>query len=1123
MATNSQERSNEQGTTAPSVAPLDGELTAELLTAKNFLGYGYDRSRKTIEREAWQVHDSEIRIGSKEHIKAYAIGSNESESFEKLRSKYVFLSDITIPVKNMANPNVKTSLNHEKDNESQASSKRQCYSFIRYKKVYASIKRFPTSRNGVIESGDSFVKSGCIYIGYQITMTAQFENAESKGKSATKAETGAKIASVYNVDTNADWGADFSKGRKASNVQISVVSHGVVLPALQTFYKDMETAITALNSIESEFKAMISVPQPGAKFIIDLSNDLEVYPTLGRKTVAQDTSKVADDLGSWEYLSRQIREQMQGTSKRLVELFSMSVKDCPEPASKYTQEQKEVLGLKQFFKGLSEFVARAAYDAANETLANKKKMMILGCSGAGKSSLVAALLGSPLCTKEIRSGQWVVDYADGVIEHPARPKIGHERSETEGCIIYQKPDVPYAYLDCAGFEDTKGYAADINNAKAVSILLERHSVECIIVVLKPEDFRTGTARGQDFIKIMKQVASLSTHSEPNKIWSSVLFVVNGPVVNPVNDSAFEDNIQAQAQLVRQIRTIQEIWNDDRSVHDLLGQWLHSFSDRLVVANLKKDHGMIKSILENKIQACITARTERLGKPNIEAYYAKGFPVDQDFVEILSRITSHFNLLRERYARYESEIQLLQTPNRSSNDNYIDEVSLNKQKTELETQRKKLHNNSTPKDLLPFSSNKPITHYYFSAEEFLFEYNRGIPYVGGRLYPSEISHLGTFREDGGNHQDNAVYKAYFSPCHALSPSRLIGKSTVSDARVVVSVKTKDHPDIHVEIDELTAEIRDIEDKLGQAAAYKDRKALGAEQVSHEIEVIKSKKDAISDELSAYEFFCSRLSSIIQTLKLNTSKDKNSTRFNKFLENFSVEKLQKKMSYSSESKTHTAAPGVSPKKSGLYPEIDVSRRLRQAAGNGLDAELRRLLTSDRNIVNVIDNKEDKGWTALHWAVYCGQVTCVRVLTEFDASYTIQDKSAGHMTSIDIAISKNNRAVIEVLSAYIRNKIVSSSDKNDGKVIRNATNQEDIEAIKLLVHDGIDVDSQSPSNYQTALHIASEKGFERIVKFLLEHGARTDITDSQGKYAEDYAKGHESILKLFREHRCDVEHVY
>lgn len=104
MSTNSSEKSDsqkdEQSEAIPVAIPLDGELTAELLTAKNFLGYGYNRSRKTIEQEVWSMDDSHVRIGHREHIKAYAVDIDERESFGKLSTKYTFLSDPTIPVKN---------------------------------------------------------------------------------------------------------------------------------------------------------------------------------------------------------------------------------------------------------------------------------------------------------------------------------------------------------------------------------------------------------------------------------------------------------------------------------------------------------------------------------------------------------------------------------------------------------------------------------------------------------------------------------------------------------------------------------------------------------------------------------------------------------------------------------------------------------------------------------------------------------------------------------------------------------------------------------------------------------------------------------------------------------------
>lgn len=59
-------------------------------------------------------------------------------------------------------------------------------------------------------------------------------------------------------------------------------------------------------------------------------------------------------------------------------------------------------------------------------------------------------------------------------------------------------------------------------------------------------------------------------------------------------------------------------------------------------------------------------------------------------------------------------------------------------------------------------------------------------------------------------------------------------------------------------------------------------------------------------------------------------------------------------------------------------------------------------------------------------------------------------------------------------------------------------------------------SPMEFGTALHYASKRGNEQLVRFLLERGAETSIKDSVGKTALQYAqeRNHSTVITLFEE---------
>jgi ankyrin repeat protein len=78
-----------------------------------------------------------------------------------------------------------------------------------------------------------------------------------------------------------------------------------------------------------------------------------------------------------------------------------------------------------------------------------------------------------------------------------------------------------------------------------------------------------------------------------------------------------------------------------------------------------------------------------------------------------------------------------------------------------------------------------------------------------------------------------------------------------------------------------------------------------------------------------------------------------------------------------------------------------------------------------------------------------------------------------------------------------------KEEDTTGRRKTQADSIEAIKLCLDAGIDVNA-ADNRGQTAMHGAAFQGFDDVVKFLAEHGARLDVKDKQGKTPLDSAKG-------------------
>jgi ankyrin repeat protein len=78
-----------------------------------------------------------------------------------------------------------------------------------------------------------------------------------------------------------------------------------------------------------------------------------------------------------------------------------------------------------------------------------------------------------------------------------------------------------------------------------------------------------------------------------------------------------------------------------------------------------------------------------------------------------------------------------------------------------------------------------------------------------------------------------------------------------------------------------------------------------------------------------------------------------------------------------------------------------------------------------------------------------------------------------------------------------------KEEDTTGRHKTEAQIIETIDLCLKAGADVNA-GDSRGQTALIGAAEKGYDKVIQFLADHGAKVDLKDKQGKTALDAALG-------------------
>jgi ankyrin repeat protein len=102
-----------------------------------------------------------------------------------------------------------------------------------------------------------------------------------------------------------------------------------------------------------------------------------------------------------------------------------------------------------------------------------------------------------------------------------------------------------------------------------------------------------------------------------------------------------------------------------------------------------------------------------------------------------------------------------------------------------------------------------------------------------------------------------------------------------------------------------------------------------------------------------------------------------------------------------------------------------------------------------------------------------------------------------------------------------------KEEDTTGRSKTEADTIKTITLLLDAGLDINANDATG-RTALHGAALQGYDQVIRFLAQRGAKLDIKDKRGFTALDVAMGlaggvgfdgkasnpHESTVALLRE---------
>ncbi|XP_028156009.1 protein phosphatase 1 regulatory subunit 16A [Ostrinia furnacalis] len=199
-------------------------------------------------------------------------------------------------------------------------------------------------------------------------------------------------------------------------------------------------------------------------------------------------------------------------------------------------------------------------------------------------------------------------------------------------------------------------------------------------------------------------------------------------------------------------------------------------------------------------------------------------------------------------------------------------------------------------------------------------------------------------------------------------------------------------------------------------------------------------------------------------------------------------------------------------GVTPDAtneDGLTALHQCCIDNNEAMMRLLLDNGAN-VNAEDSEK---WTPLHAAATCGNLNLVRILIQRGANL-LAVNGDGNMP-YDICEEERTLDAIEseMAARGVTQRLIDET--------RAATEMRMLMDVAELVKEGMDLDEPRDNQGATLLHIASANGYTKVVEFLLEHRASTDVVDHDVWQPVHAAAcwGHLEVLELLVQYGADL----
>jgi len=180
-----------------------------------------------------------------------------------------------------------------------------------------------------------------------------------------------------------------------------------------------------------------------------------------------------------------------------------------------------------------------------------------------------------------------------------------------------------------------------------------------------------------------------------------------------------------------------------------------------------------------------------------------------------------------------------------------------------------------------------------------------------------------------------------------------------------------------------------------------------------------------------------------------------------------------------------------------DCDAGKNFLVAAREGRASDLVRLMRAG---VDANSADPETGFTALHWAVACGQLEAVAVLLDLATSLDINARDLDNNTPLLVAVQNlRTKAALAVLE---KGADVHLPNKAGGTALMLAAGTGEITLVRALLRAGADVNAQDHGGLTAAMHASKLCQSAVIVMLVQEGNADLSLTCKEGKTAEAYA---------------------